>query len=103
MENLRQGKASALTRVFPSPLMNTIKFNLLGGKLIMSNSSRTITSRIQRALLEIAESYFSTAEERLDAARLILKARGLAKRRKTGTPRKQPRLAMPSVAVLGSR
>jgi hypothetical protein len=83
--------------------MNTIKFNLLGGKLIMSESSRTITNRIQRALLEIAESSFSSAQDRLDAARLIFKARELSKRRKTAAPCKSPKLATPSFAVLGSR
>jgi hypothetical protein len=69
----------------------------------MPNSRNTITNRLQRALLEIAEGPTATVQERLDAVGLILKARELAKLRNNATPGKQPKLAYPSIGVLGSK
>jgi hypothetical protein len=70
----------------------------------MPNPRDTITNRLYRALLEIAESPVATAQEKLDAVDLFLKVKGLAKlRRNSATPGKQPKLAIPPFAVLGTK
>lgn len=69
----------------------------------MSNSSRTITSRLQRAMLEIAESSTATPQERLTAADMILKAKELAKNKDRTTSRKLPKLVRQYSNVLGTR
>ena len=63
----------------------------------------TITNRIKRVLLEIAENPTNTVQQRLDALSLFTEVRGLTKKQDRTTPRKQPKLAMPSIPVLGSR
>ena len=69
----------------------------------MPNSKDTITNRLQRALLQIAESSDAAVQHRLEAVGLILKAKELAKLRAPTTSRNQPKLAISSIAVLGSR
>ena len=69
----------------------------------MPNSKSTITNRLQRALIDIAESSTATVQERLDAVAIILKVKELATKRYRTTPRKQPIPACPSTNVLGSR
>ena len=65
--------------------------------------SDTIKNRLQRALLEIAESSTANSQERLDALSLLLEVREPAKKRNSTTPRKQPKLANSSFGVLGTR
>jgi hypothetical protein len=69
----------------------------------MPNSKDTISNRLQRALLEIAESPKATIQERLEAVAIILKVKEPAKKRDCATPRKQPKLASPAIGVLGTR
>jgi len=69
----------------------------------MPNSKRTITNRLQRALLEIAESPTATVQERLEAVAHILKVKELAKMPNRINPRKQSKLDGVSVGVLGTR
>jgi hypothetical protein len=69
----------------------------------MPTSKTTITNRLQRALLEIAECPTATVQERLDAVAIILKVKELAMRRYRTAPRKQPKPACLSTNVLGSR
>ena len=63
----------------------------------------TITNRLKKVLLEIAENTENPVQDRLDALSLFSEVSGLTKKRERTTPRKQPKLAMPSVSVLGSR
>ena len=69
----------------------------------MPNPRDTFTNRLQRALVKITESPDATAQERLDAAGLFLKAKELEKLRNSVTPNKQPKLAIPNIAMLGSK
>jgi hypothetical protein len=69
----------------------------------MPNSKDTITNRLQRALLGIAESPKATVQERLDAVAAILKVKELAMRRGCPTSRRPPKLVGPTVGVLGTR
>jgi hypothetical protein len=65
----------------------------------MPNSKDTITNRLKRALVEIAESPVATAQEKLDAVGLFLKARKLAKQRDRITPSKQKKRKAPVSTV----
>jgi hypothetical protein len=69
----------------------------------MTKSSTTFSTRLMRAMLEIAESTTATAQERLDAVSMILKAKELAKQRDRTIPGKQPKQASPSYGALGTR
>ena len=69
----------------------------------MPNSKNTITNRLQRALIDIAESSTATVQERLDAVAIILKVKELATKRYRTTLRKESKPACPSTNVLGSR
>lgn len=84
--------------------MDRIKFQLRKERqTAMPNPRDTITNRLKRALVEIAESPDATAQERLDAAGLFLKAKELEKLRNSVTPGKQPKLAIPNTAMFGSK
>jgi hypothetical protein len=69
----------------------------------MPGSKNTITNRLQRALLEIAESPTATVQERLEAVAIILKVKELAKIPNRINPCKQPKLDGLSVGVLGTK
>lgn len=69
----------------------------------MPNSKNTITNRVLKAMVEIAESPVATAQERLNAVGLILKIKELAKLRDRTNLRKQPKPVIPSFSVLGSK
>ena len=56
------------------------------------SSKDTITNRLQRALLEIAESPDATVQEKLDTIDTILKVKERAKQRDRTTPSKRPML-----------
>jgi len=86
-----------------SPVNGQSEIQLVRRKFDMPKSSTTIANRIQRVLLEIAESPAATVEERLDALSLLSEVRGLAKQRDRATSRKQPKLASPAIGVLGTR
>jgi len=61
----------------------------------------TITNRIRRALLEIAESPSATVQERLDALGMILKAKELEKQRDCTTHRKGSKIPTSYANLLG--
>jgi uncharacterized protein (DUF2235 family) len=83
--------------------MDKVKFILSGGRLNMTKSTVTFSTRLLRAMIEVVESTKATNQERIDAAAMILKAKELASKRDRTSRRKQPKQASPSFAVLGTR
>lgn len=70
----------------------------------MPNSSKdTITNRLVRAMMQIAECADATTQERLNAVEIILRVKERARQRDRTTPSKQPKLGSPFVAVLGTK